>query len=160
MPPAPGRDGPAFTEPWQAEAFALAVALNQKGAFAWREWVAQFATQGATRTGGEGDAYFERWLAALEELVVAHGLLRAPEIERRVAQWRRAYLNTPHGQPVELADGLEPASPPGDTSGREPSRDNDDHVLIDAAFSPAARARPVAIHSPAAARAASLLPDI
>ena len=31
-------NGPVFSEPWQAEAFALAVSLNERGIFTWSEW--------------------------------------------------------------------------------------------------------------------------
>src|ERR1700676_1904995 len=30
--------GPIFAEPWQAEAFALAVRLSAQGHFTWKEW--------------------------------------------------------------------------------------------------------------------------
>lgn len=31
-------EGPAFSEPWQAQAFALVLALHEQGLFAWSEW--------------------------------------------------------------------------------------------------------------------------
>jgi hypothetical protein len=31
---------PVFAEPWQAQAFALAVELSAKGHFTWKEWEA------------------------------------------------------------------------------------------------------------------------
>jgi nitrile hydratase accessory protein len=69
------RDGaePVFREPWEAQAFALAVALHQQGLFTWSEWAEALATQIATaQAAGDadlGDTYYRHWLAALEKLV-------------------------------------------------------------------------------------------
>jgi nitrile hydratase accessory protein len=106
-------DGPAFAEPWQASAFALAVHLSERGAFAWSEWSAALGReiQAATQQGSEESAaYFDRWLDALERLCREKGLVDAAEISRRREQWREAYRNTPHGEPVALtAATLDPA---------------------------------------------------
>jgi nitrile hydratase accessory protein len=99
------RDSPVFAEPWQASAFALAVHLSERGAFAWSEWSAALGheIQAAAPHGPEeGAAYYHRWLEALERLCREKGLVDAVEISRRREQWRQAYLNTPHGEPVEL----------------------------------------------------------
>ena len=32
-------DGPAFAEPWMAQAFACTVHLSRRGLFTWNEWV-------------------------------------------------------------------------------------------------------------------------
>jgi nitrile hydratase accessory protein len=99
-------EGRVFAEPWQASAFALAVHLSKQGAFAWSEWSAALGREieaAAQRGPQEGAAYFHRWLDALERLCREKGLVDAAEINRRQDEWRRAYLNTPHGHPVELA---------------------------------------------------------
>jgi len=99
-------DGTVFAEPWQASAFALAVHLSERGAFAWSEWSATLGREiqaAAERGPEEQAAYFHRWLDALERLCRDKGLVDAAEISRRAEEWRLAYLNTPHGQPVELA---------------------------------------------------------
>jgi nitrile hydratase accessory protein len=99
------RESPVFAEPWQASAFALAVHLSERGVFAWSEWSAALGheIQAAAPHGPEeGAAYYHRWLEALERLCREKGLVDAVEISRRREQWRRAYLNTPHGEPVEL----------------------------------------------------------
>ena len=98
------REGPVFAEPWQASAFALAVHLSERGAFAWSEWSAALGheIQAATQHGDQSQAYFHRWLDALERLCRERGLVDAAEVRRREEEWRRAYLNTPHGEPVEL----------------------------------------------------------
>ena len=107
--PALPRDpsGPVFKEPWEAQAFALAVHLSAAGHFTWSEWVAVLSQQMKTaQAQGDaylGDTYYRHWLAALERLCTARGLVDTQDMQRRAEEWRRAYLNTPHGQPVALA---------------------------------------------------------
>jgi nitrile hydratase accessory protein len=101
----PDSEGPVFAEPWQASAFALAVHLSERGAFAWSEWSAALGHEiqaAAPRASEESAAYFLHWLDALERLCREKGLVDGVEIGRRCEQWRQAYLNTPHGEPVEL----------------------------------------------------------
>lgn len=99
--------GPVFTEPWQAQAFALVVELNRRGRFSWKEWVGTFSAEIARHPATPGEdpiqAYYRQWLAALEALVVAKGLSSGDELTQRKEEWRLAYLRTPHGHPVELA---------------------------------------------------------
>lgn len=95
-----------FAEPWQAQAFALAVTLSDAGCFTWKEWAAALAAelQAAADRGEQDDGshYYEHWTAALEKLVQAKGLLdQAALIERKEA-WADAYRHTPHGKPIEL----------------------------------------------------------
>jgi nitrile hydratase accessory protein len=103
--------GPVFAEPWQAQAFALAVKLSEQGHFTWKEWAATLADElKAADDRGEpddGTHYYEHWLAALERLVVAKGLTNRDAMRERKAAWTEAYLHTPHGQPVELSGGRE-----------------------------------------------------
>ena len=98
--------GPVFAEPWQAQAFALAVKLSEQGHFTWKEWAAALADelQAAARRGepDDGSRYYEHWLAALERLVTAKGLADPTALLTRKEAWAAAYRNTPHGQPVEL----------------------------------------------------------
>ncbi len=96
-------DGPVFEEPWQAEAFALAVALNEAGRFAWTEWAERLAAELRTAGGGDdGARYYEHWLATLERLVTEHGLADAAALAERKHAWAEAYRRTPHGKPVTL----------------------------------------------------------
>ena len=105
--------GPVFAEPWQAQAFALAVKLSEQGHFTWKEWAAALANelQAAARRGepDDGSRYYEHWLAALERLVTAKGLANPTALLTRKEAWADAYRNTPHGQPVELLQS--PARP-------------------------------------------------
>jgi nitrile hydratase accessory protein len=119
MPQVPGDEaGPAFDAPWQAQAFAIVVQLNKTGHFGWDEWVralSQEIARSPARPGeGENETYYRQWLGALEQIVVARGLLAAGDAEERAADWRAAYINTPHGQAVELAYATcPPAHAPG-----------------------------------------------
>ena len=103
-----------FAEPWQAQAFALAVKLSQCGHFTWKEFAATLAAElKAAADRGEpddGSRYYDHWLAALERLVTAKGLSDPEALRARKEAWAEAYRHTPHGKPVELAagsDGLE-----------------------------------------------------
>jgi nitrile hydratase accessory protein len=120
LPPLP-RDagGPVFAEPWQAEAFALAVRLSAQGYFTWKEWAAALADvlaaaapqpahsaqqpTGATQhsEADEGSLYYQCWLTALERLVVAKGLADPASLLAQKEAWAEAYRTTPHGLPVE-----------------------------------------------------------
>jgi nitrile hydratase accessory protein len=98
--------GPVFSEPWQAQAFALAVKLSEQGHFTWKEWATALADElKAAADRGEpddGTHYYEHWLAALERLVAAKGLTDSAALLTRKEAWADAYRHTPHGQPVEL----------------------------------------------------------
>ncbi len=109
--PDPPRDGgePVFAEPWEAQAFALTLKLHEAGHFTWSEWATTLGAEiEAARLRGDpdlGDTYYQHWLAALERLTTEKGLLRGGELGARKAAWKRAFLNTPHGQPIQLAAG-------------------------------------------------------
>ena len=99
-------DGPAFAEPWMAQVFACAVHLSRQGLFTWNEWVDVFSAEIKAHPQEPGEAanaaYYRQWLAALETIVGRKGAASTSEIGERQETWRQAYLNTPHGQPVEL----------------------------------------------------------
>jgi nitrile hydratase accessory protein len=98
--------GPVFAEPWQAQAFALAVKLSESGHFTWKEWAAALADElKAAEARGEpddGTHYYEHWVATLERLVTAKGLTNQSALRERKDAWADAYRHTPHGKPVEL----------------------------------------------------------
>lgn len=105
--PPGGADGAVFAEPWQAQAFALAVKLSEQGYFTWKEWAATLANELKTATArgepDDGSRYYEHWLGALERLVASKGLATPAALSRRKKAWAEAYRHTPHGKPVELA---------------------------------------------------------
>jgi nitrile hydratase accessory protein len=108
--PALPRDegGPVFAEPWQAQAFALAIKLSEAGIFTWKEWAAALAAElkAAAERGepDDGSRYYHHWQAALEHLVLEKGLLDSSALVRRQGEWADAYRHTPHGKPVELSN--------------------------------------------------------
>ena len=103
-------DGPVFREPWEAQAFAMAVALHRRGLFTWPEWAATLAEEikraQAAGDPDRGDTYYHHWLAALEWLVAGKGVADAATLARYREAWRRAAARTPHGAPIvpEAAD--------------------------------------------------------
>jgi nitrile hydratase accessory protein len=108
LPPLPrDEQGPVFNEPWEAQAFALAVRLLEDGCFSGPEWSAVLSQEIRAAQErcdpGLGSSYYHHWLRALERLCVEKGLVNAADIHRRKEEWLRAYRNTPHGQPVELS---------------------------------------------------------
>ena len=98
--------GPLFAEPWQAQAFAMAVKLSEQGHFTWKEWAAALAEElKAAADRGEpddGTHYYEHWLATLERLVTHKGLMQTGALVERKEAWADAYRHTPHGKPVVL----------------------------------------------------------
>ena len=102
-----GEDGaPVFREPWEAQAFAMTLALHERGLFTWPEW-AQALSGAIRRAQGAGDCddgstYYQHWLAALESLVGAKGIAGEDALSRRRDAWDRAAHATPHGVPILL----------------------------------------------------------
>jgi nitrile hydratase accessory protein len=102
-----GADGaPVFAEPWEAQAFAMTLALHARGVFTWPEWAAALAAE-IKRAQGAGDpddgsTYYRHWLAALERLVADKGVTTPAALDDRRAAWDRAAQATPHGQPILL----------------------------------------------------------
>ena len=101
-----GEDGPVFREAWEAQAFAMAVALHQKGLFTWPEWAATLAEEiKRAQAAGDpdtGETYYHHWLRALERLIAEKGVADAITLTRYRDAWERAADATPHGQPIEL----------------------------------------------------------
>ncbi len=99
-------DEPVFNEPWQAQAFALAVKLQEQGYFSWTQWCETLHREiQAAQAAGDPDlgcTYYLHWLAALEHLVVEQGLGDVEELARRKQAWARVARETPHGQPLIL----------------------------------------------------------
>jgi nitrile hydratase accessory protein len=108
-------EGPVFREPWEAQAFALALELSEQGRFTWAEWVEIFTQEiGAAQKRGDpdlGDSYYRHWLNSLERICAEKGLVGRADMDRRKEEWRRAYHNTPHGKPIELSSAFKRDSP-------------------------------------------------
>jgi nitrile hydratase accessory protein len=104
-------DGPVFNEQWEAQAFAMVVALHEAGLFGWGEWTAalgrEIAAASQAGDGGELHSYYRHWLAALERIVVEKGATSRAMLAERKAAWARAAEATPHGRPILLANDPE-----------------------------------------------------
>ncbi|MCP4327144.1 MAG: nitrile hydratase accessory protein [Alphaproteobacteria bacterium] len=102
------RDGPIFAAPWQAQAFAMTVRLHEQGCFSWPEWAAFLSAEiKAAQADGDPDAgetYYNHWLAALEKIVAAKGLVAETALAERRDAWDKAAQATPHGHPIELTE--------------------------------------------------------
>jgi nitrile hydratase accessory protein len=99
--------GPVFRAPWEAQAFAMALALHQRGLFTWTEWAATLADEiKRAQAAGDpdtGETYYLHWLATLERLVAEHGVATGETLARYRDAWDRAAGRTPHGRPIELS---------------------------------------------------------
>ncbi len=108
LPPELLRDGkaPVFAEPWEAHAFAMVLALYEKGLFTWPEWAAALSDQiKVAQAAGDpdtGETYYSHWLAALERLLAAKAVTTPDALERYRKAWDAAAHRTPHGTPIEL----------------------------------------------------------
>ncbi len=111
---------PVFSEPWQAQAFAMTLRLHEQGYFSWQEWAQALSREIAAGNNGDdvdlslcqGDAndggarYYEYWSRALEALIVEKELAQTGELDKRQRAWKLAHHNTPHGEPVDLANAV------------------------------------------------------
>src|SRR5215469_15390671 len=99
-------EGPVFREPWEAQAFAMALALHERGLFTWPEWAATLADEikraQAAGDADTGDTYYQHWLNALERLIAEKGVADRAMQSRYRDAWERAAEATPHGRPIEL----------------------------------------------------------
>jgi nitrile hydratase accessory protein len=99
-------DGPVFREPWEAQAFAMALALHARGLFTWSEWAAALADEiKRAQAAGDPDAgetYYRHWLATLEGLIAAKGVASSETLHRYRDAWDHAADRTPHGSPITL----------------------------------------------------------
>ena len=79
-------DGPVFREPWEAQAFAMTLALHERGLFTWPEWAAALAAEiKRAQAAGDpdtGETYYSHWLAALEKLVAEKGVATHDTLHR------------------------------------------------------------------------------
>ena len=99
-------EGPVFREPWEAQAFAMALALHERGVFTWNEWAATLASEiKRAQAAGDpdtGETYYRHWMATLERLIAEKGVTTAETLHRYRNAWDHAADRTPHGTPIEL----------------------------------------------------------
>ena len=84
-------DGPVFREPWEAQAFAMALSLHERGLFTWKEWAAALADEiKIAQAGGDpdtGTTYYRHWLATLEKMVARKGVATVETQHRYRDAW-------------------------------------------------------------------------
>lgn len=101
-----GAEGPVFREPWEAQAFAMTLALHERGVFTWKEWTIRLGEEiKRAQAGGDrdtGETYYRHWLAALERVIAEKGVAHSDTLSRYRNAWGRAAERTPHGKPIEL----------------------------------------------------------
>ena len=99
-------EGPVFRAPWEAQAFAMALALHERGVFTWKEWAealgAEIKRAQAAGDPDTGETYYHHWLATLERLVAAKGVATSDLLHRTRDAWDHAADRTPHGKPIVL----------------------------------------------------------
>ena len=99
-------EGPIFREPWEAQAFAMTLALYDRGLFTWPEWAetlgAEIKRAQAAGDPDTGETYYRHWLAALERIIAAKGVASTETLHRVKHAWEHACERTPHGKPIEL----------------------------------------------------------
>lgn len=99
-------EGPVFREPWEAQAFAMTLALHERGLFAWNEWAAALADEiKRAQASGDpdlGETYYRHWLTTLERLIAEKGIATTDTLLRTRVAWEHAADRTPHGAPIEL----------------------------------------------------------
>jgi nitrile hydratase accessory protein len=100
------REGPVFREPWEAQAFAMALALQARGVFTWGEWAAALGAEiKRAQAAGDpdtGETYYRHWLATLERILAEKGVANSTALARTRHAWEHAAERTPHGTPIEL----------------------------------------------------------
>ena len=96
-------DPSPFAEPWQAQAFALAVGLNERGLFTWSEWAEALSAElKRPDVAADGSDYYVCWMRALENLIAQKSVADKDRIDDLSAAWTRAANATPHGKPILL----------------------------------------------------------
>jgi len=100
-----GKTERGFSEPWEVQVFALTRALIANGVFSEAEW-AQTLGARLHQPDAKDDAsdYYERCVAALEDLLSLKAITDPDRVEALTQAWHRAAEATPHGQPIELAN--------------------------------------------------------
>lgn len=102
------KDGPVFSEPWQAQAFAMTLALHDRGLFTWDQWATTLSDciKAAQASGDPdvGHTYYHHWLSALEQITLSAKVFSGQQLQARQEGWRHAVGRTPHGLPIELSE--------------------------------------------------------
>ena len=86
-----------FEAPWEGRAFGVAVRLSEDNRYEWREFVDRLVDEIAVaERDGVDSTYYERWLASLEQLLIAKGFVTAEELGARTEEYRRGERDDDH----------------------------------------------------------------
>lgn len=76
-----------FAAPWEGRAFGVAVVLHDQGAYPWDDFrdrlIAEIAAAGSDELPS---GYYACWLASLEKLLIARGILTEAELDARTEE--------------------------------------------------------------------------
>ena len=76
-----------FEEPWEGRALGIAVALNDQRVCEWREFRQHLVESiAADEEAGTPSGYYNRWLSAMERLLLQRGLVTSEELDRRTRE--------------------------------------------------------------------------
>lgn len=89
----------SFAAPWEARTFAIVRSLRDSGVVSADQWMTALGD-----VAGEGEVRYDHWLAALEHVLAADGVVSGAALERYRRAWLLAAHRTPHGEPIELND--------------------------------------------------------
>jgi nitrile hydratase accessory protein len=99
-------EGPVFREPWEGQAFAMALTLHQHGVFSWPEWAEMLGEEiRRAQAAGDpdtGETYYQHWFNTLERMVAEKGVSTRESLTAYRDAWERAAARTLHGKPIEL----------------------------------------------------------
>ena len=77
-----------FEAPWEGRAFGMAVALSDERLYQWDEFRARLIDEITQADATNASTtYYERWLAALESLLTARGVITPAELDNRAAEY-------------------------------------------------------------------------
>ena len=100
-------EGPVFSDPWEAEVFAMTLSMHEQGVFTWKEWAAMLSDsirQAQQQCDPDlGDTYYSHWLTALEHMIVQKRIGSRSQLDQLRNAWDHAARKTPHGQPIEIS---------------------------------------------------------
>src|SRR5437879_6515988 len=85
----PRRNGELlFEAPWQGRVFGMAVALQDRRVYDWRDFQRRLSAEiAAAETRGEESTYYERWLRAFEGLLIEGGILTREGLDDRTEEF-------------------------------------------------------------------------
>ncbi|MEM6887371.1 MAG: nitrile hydratase accessory protein [Pseudomonadota bacterium] len=104
----PENESRVFSEPWEAQAFALTHLLFERGRFEWSRWSAALALEIERAKAAEGPSrgHYECWLSALERFLVDEEITSESQLLDMRQAWKQAARRTPHGKPIEMSPSL------------------------------------------------------